>query len=391
MKTKIKIPFLQPNSRSLFYPRKAFWLCSICLSFSVLFILTACGANRPSTDLYLQTTPSQTIKTTSTPVDIPLSIVTKQPELIPEPTLPVEIDTILYTQHQDLFSLQAPDEWSIHENFNHVTFTAPQGEPRFEITVLNTGYPLSRKSFTNFIEIQEMKKAIELERYVEIERRPTSQNNSFTITKSFYVGGVLKRGASYYQQDNEGVFIADFWVEEKVFDVYQILLETVFSTVKLNRDAIVDLPVYSFDQATMHSNDYFSILRPPYWNYQRVEEKYTITETFISPDEKAVIQTLIYDDGQPISKKVAGELALALLRNNYTRKISVLEDKVLEDGREKLTWRSIPSTYQGITSFSTRQTGVFILTVMWGDDPDQYYQAILGDVFSSYKLEDITE
>jgi hypothetical protein len=391
MKTKIKIPYLQPNYRSLFYTREAILFRGICLSFSMLFILTACGSNRSSTDHNLKITPSPSSNTTSTPVDIPLSIATKQPELIRDPTLQDEIDTILYTQHKDLFSLQAPNEWSIHEDFNHVAFTAPQGEARFEITILNTGYPLSDKYFTNFIEIQEMKKAIELERYVEIERLPNSLSNSFTITKSFYEGGILKRGASYYQQDIEGVFIADFWVEDKVFEVYQILLETVFSTVKLNRETIVDLPMYSFDQATMHSNNYFSILRPPYWNYQRVEEKYTIAETFISPDENAVIQTLVYDDGQPISKKVAGELALALLRNNYTRKITVLEDRVLEDGREKLTWHSIPSKYQGITSFSTRQTGVFILTVMWSDDPDQYYQAILGDVFSSYKPEDITK
>lgn len=122
----------------------------------------------------------------------------------------------------------------------------------------------------------------------------------------------------------------------------------------------------------------------PYWGMRRVENEYSTVETFTSPDENAIIQTLIYDDGKPMSMKIAGELALALLRNNYTTDVILTKDEVLKDGREKLTWGSLDSNYQGLITFTTHGNAAQILAVLWDQDPEDYYETILNNVLSSY-------
>lgn len=355
---------------------------------ATLFFLTGCTARPSSTtlqDISLQSTALPTSRITQIPLisptyDISPDIKTSQP---------ADVKTMLYTHPEGLFSLQAPENWQVDQVSNTVSFSALQDDAIISITVVNTGYPLDNQAFMRFVETQESTKASELEGYIEIDRQVSPGDDSIAITKSFFIHNVIKKGASYYHRSGQVVCMADIQVDEVFYETYQNLFQDVYSSISLNEDAISKLPIYSFDQADMHSNGRFSILIPPYWSSSRTEENYAIVETFISPDEYAVIQTIIYDDGQPTSRTVASQLALALLRENYTKKITTFQDVIMGDGREKLTWSSSENGYQGITSVATRGTEVCILTIMWGNDPAQYYQTILESVYSSYTLEDL--
>ena len=110
-----------------------------------------------------------------------------------------------------------------------------------------------------------------------------------------------------------------------------------------------------------------------------------MVDTFISPDERAVVQMAIYDDGEPINGSVAGAFVRNLLRNYYAKDIIVTTYKYLPDGREELIWRSPGSNYEGMTYFDTRGTELYIYTVMTETDYKELYFNLLTLVLTSFQ------
>lgn len=324
-----------------------------------------------------------------------LSAATEEPSIkidLPTPTrssgshsgVSGNFETYLYSHPDRWFTFQAPEGWLVDHSPIGVTFVQPQGRQQIKAQVVNTGYPLEEAAFAELVEAREAAFARQYAGYVEIDRETIAPGSAILITKSYIDRDFLRTGQSYYQLQNQMVFAADFWTDEDNLPLYQELFRSVYSSATLDEEEVASLTIYSFGQGEPHSNGHFSILTSPFWQYHRIEGNSTIVETFTSPDEQAVIQTVIYDDGKPVSRGVAGELTLSLLRNSYTTDIMILNDTVLDDGREKLTWSSLDGSYQGITTFTTQGTTLNILTVMWDNDPERYYQTVLEKVIVSY-------
>ena len=108
-------------------------------------------------------------------------------------------------------------------------------------------------------------------------------------------------------------------------------------------------------------------------------------DTFTSPDENAVIQMIVYDDGKPISGSVAGAFVRNLIRNYYAKDIVVTSYRYLPDGREELIWNSSGSNYEGTTYFDAANTELIIYTVMSVPDFREIYSEILSNALNSFQ------
>lgn len=356
---------------------------------ALLLILDGCSFSSGS----LNSNPTETVVSTATVDQNSLPFGTSTPTVKPDDQIefPASQQSYLYTHPDDLFSLQAPEGWDIHNSSYGAEFVDPQSGSQLMVGVVNTGYSLDGDAFTKLVESRETANARKFDRYIIIDRQDGPPDFSRIIVKSYNDQGSINNGTTFYQCQNNIILIVDFWTDEEKFSSNQDFFAAVYASVNLHEEVITEMPVYSFDQASLQSNGYFSILVPPYWDYRRTEREYTIIDTITAPDEKAVIQTLVYDDGKSMSMIVAGDLALALLRNNYTYQIKIDNDELLKDGRELLTWHSLDDSYQGLTTFITRETAVYILTVMWGSDPDLYYQTVLESVLMSYTPDEVSE
>lgn len=358
------------------------WFGAVVL-FMVMVSLYGCNAgvkpSSPFSDMNFTSSPS----ITTTPSSFSFKIPTPTRSFDDPFSTPGKVETALYAHPGNLFNLQAPKDWTVQETLSSASFSNTRGEVQITVDSIFTGYALNEESFLRLVDNRETNNAKFLESYIEIDRQiPTP--SSIIIKKSFIDGGNVKTSATFYRYDQNAVLIVDFWANETSFLPYSPLFETVYASVEINEGAVKNLPVFSFDPTKLHSNGYFSIMISPYWGMRRVENEYSTVETFTSPDENAIIQTLIYDDGKPMSMKIAGELALALLRNNYTTDVILTKDEVLKDGREKLTWGSLDSNYQGLITFTTHGNAAQILAVLWDQDPEDYYETILNNVLSSY-------
>lgn len=354
----------------------------------LVFLLVACTPDQINTAQFPHALTTTTGLATPGLESNPLSL-TPTPYLpILDQVRPVNPETRLYAHSQGLFSVQVPADWSAQLYDTKVSFLSPQPGTKLDITVINTGYPFLPDAFSKFVDNQEKRKAIELEGYIELEQKNGPEDHSIIITHEYYANDAPVRTVSYYLLKDRAVGILDFSADPMVFSAYQGFIESILPTFQVDPLGVSKLPIYAFGQAKRFSDGYFSILTPPYWEYNKTETQTAIVETYTSPDETGIIQLLIFDDGKPVSRRAAGELALTLLRENYTRGIIILEDRVLQDRREMLVWTSQDKTYEGKTSFDIHQTGIIMLTLMWSNDPEGYIKSLLEEVFLSYMVED---
>ena len=116
-------------------------------------------------------------------------------------------------------------------------------------------------------------------------------------------------------------------------------------------------------------------------------------DTFKSPDEGAVIENIVYDDGTAFTGNQKAKFSLYLLNTFYSSTgkegdIKVSDDSIMKDGSERLTWTSKGGGYSGLSFLEVRNNGTTFLffTVDWGNDVQDTYIDTLNYVIESYKI-----
>ena len=143
-------------------------------------------------------------------------------------------------------------------------------------------------------------------------------------------------------------------------------------------------------------NDLYTIEVPADWEYQQTvdsENNYYYIDTFTSPDGGAVVENIVYDDGERFTGNQKGKFALYLLNTFYSSTgkegdIKVTDDSIMKDGSERLTWESREGGYSGISFLELRSNGTTFLffTVDWGNDVEDTYIDTLNYVIESYTI-----
>jgi len=139
-------------------------------------------------------------------------------------------------------------------------------------------------------------------------------------------------------------------------------------------------------------NNYYQIDLPSDWNHTQSKGDHYYIDTFKSPDSKAVVENIAYDDGTAFNGTDNGKFALQILNQNYSSTgkmgdIKVTDDSIQQDGSERLTWTSKGGGYSGLSYFEIRNKTTFLMfTVDWGNDSESTYIDTLDKVVSSYRL-----
>ena len=142
-------------------------------------------------------------------------------------------------------------------------------------------------------------------------------------------------------------------------------------------------------------NKLYQIQVPADWTYQQTvdtENNYFYVDTFTSPDNGAVIENIVYDDGKPFTGSDKSKAALFFLNNWYSNTgkegdIKVTDDSIQKDGSERLIWTSRGGGYSGISFLETRGSTTFLFfTVNWGNSVQDQYVDTLNQVIESYSI-----
>ena len=150
-------------------------------------------------------------------------------------------------------------------------------------------------------------------------------------------------------------------------------------------------------QTFTDQNDYYHIQLPSDWKYEQTvdkEDDYYYIDTFTSPDEHALIENIVYDDGTAFTGSDKSRFALYLLNTFYSDTgkegdIRVSDDSIQKDGSERLIWRSTGGKYSGTSFLETRgsaRTTFLFFTVEYDNDFKDTYLDLLNDVIASYTV-----
>ena len=138
-------------------------------------------------------------------------------------------------------------------------------------------------------------------------------------------------------------------------------------------------------------NDYLAIDLPGDWEYSQTvdaENDVWYWDVFASPDGRAGVESIVYDEGKPLN---TGKTALNWLHQNYSSTgqegdIRISDDSIQKDGSERLTWASKGGNYSGISFFEIRKpTAMLMFTVLWDDASAEQYGDVLDQVIGSYR------
>lgn len=319
----------------------------------------------------------------------PLSIPTVQP--IPSPTLSTvladeltpqsmffqEMDWGEYQHPNGLFSLKVPEEWLKAEDDSSATFSDAAGDKKLLVTVINNGLNLDEDIFQRVINAREKTLFETYEGYFEREREIDVSGKEAIIEKQFVLAGVPKVVTTAYYQSEQIVMVIDLWSDLSEMTEHDELFVMLTNGASLDYGASSQIDVTSLRQTHQVNHGNLTLDVPNYWQYRTTSAEYSVVQTISSPDEHLVIQLVTYDDGQQMSKNIASNFALLMLRDFYSTDIRITSDTMLADGRERLVWESVPANYQGVTYFETDDTTLLIFTILIDDEYIDFYEDML--------------
>ena len=138
-------------------------------------------------------------------------------------------------------------------------------------------------------------------------------------------------------------------------------------------------------------NNLFVIDIPSDWTYAHSTGDSIYYDTFKSPDELALVESIVYDDTSGYAASLKGKYALYLLNTVYSSTgqegdIRISDDSIQKDGSERLTWTSKGGGYSGISYLENRGSTFLFFTVEWSNSAEAQYRDTLGAVITSYHV-----
>ena len=360
-------------------------LLSIFLILILIFVFGGCQsldvnnlslgtAEKPGTP---QSTPTLVEPTSTSQPTREVPVATPTPTQKPEPKR--------YTHPENVFGLSIPVTWSASSGDELTRIVDPVSGSKINIEIIDTVFELDQDSLSRMVNAREVNVFGEYESYLETDRQSNNEELTFLVEKRLTEEGEPRTILSLYRQIGHYLLVLDLWSRLDYFEINETELTSILASLSVNESMFESEDIYGSILLTTFSNGSFSMEVPQYWNYRTTLADNSVVDTFTSPDQKAVIQMIVYDDGEPIDGSVAGAFVRNLLRNYYAKDIVVTSYKYLPDGQEELIWKSTGATYEGTTYFDARITSLIIYTVMYETDYKEIYSDLLTNALNSFQ------
>ncbi|MBN1310005.1 MAG: hypothetical protein JXB30_01210 [Anaerolineae bacterium] len=295
----------------------------------------------------------------------------------------------IFIHSSGAFAVYLPDGWVTEERDDGIAANDPDDTAALDISFTNIGVSVDDETLGIYIDAIEANWFASFENYNAYD--PEIQGDgSILMPKDVSSGGKTWTILSYYWQEGTVVYQQDFWVLEDLYDDYLDSLLAIANSMETDAAAGEDASLYAFRYSFTGPDGLFSFDVPYGLTYVREESDEdgmrVIIDSWTSPDGQMTVESLLYDEGEEVSRSLAGAIALELLRQFYASDLKVIDDLVQPDGSERLMWNSAEGNYSGTTFFETRGTSFLFLTWFADDDHYDLYEPIWLDLVESYDI-----
>lgn len=283
------------------------------------------------------------------------------------------------------FTIRLPEGWQVDERNYSVAAVESGNGASVQMYFDNVGVQFDTTTRDKYI------KAIEENFYgtyanYKLSSQEEQQDGSIGVFKTFDVDSVSFHISTYYWQAGTVMYIQDLWIPQSVYDSYIDPLLEVANSVKVDESAGANAHLFPLRYTFTGQNNLFEFQIPYGWEHTNGTAENTVVDTFKAPDGNSYIDNLVYDEGKEISRSAAGTVTRELLKQFYAKDIKFVDDKVQQDGSERLSWRSDSGGFVGQTFFEVRGASFLLLTWVVDKDFFDFNQPIWLDVLGSYKV-----
>jgi hypothetical protein len=174
--------------------------------------------------------------------------------------------------------------------------------------------------------------------------------------------------------------------------IYAMLFLAFNDSIEDEQSDYSKSPAYHDSWTFTDANDRFSIDVPIGWKTLIDEsmDDHVVRTQFRSPDDNAIIESIIWEPGGEIKLGSAADFLMDILRTSYAsdvNDIKITSEIVLEDYKsERITWISHSGGYAGMAYFEVRnKTQVVLLSIVWNRLFDDIYEPVLNSAVSTYR------
>ncbi len=263
-------------------------------------------------------------------------------------------------------------------------FRAPDEALFIEAQSTYTGYALEAFAFSAFVEGREGTLFADKPRFASVEQEVAANAGTARTVKQVELEGELWTVRSIYVQRGAWIHVLESRVLSDSYPAYEQALAGIEATFETPPDHPAGEAAYSWVVTFAGPQDRFSFDVPVPWKHEVLRANFVAVDSFIAPDGRAQVQSIVFDDGTTISRAAAGTLALAMLRDYYAEDVDVVDDLVQPDGSERLTWVSPSGEFNGVSFFETEGTTFLMLTLQYEAAFEDIYLDLLTYLVGTY-------
>jgi hypothetical protein len=355
------------------------WLMAV-VALTLAALACGGGAAEPSATPFPKPTQKNTPTESAQPTD--------EPQPTAETTSNNNLSSEAYTHDSGAFSINFPEGWEVDERDNSVFVNSPDAVASIEVSYTNVGFAFDAATLDAYIEAVENNWFAGFANYEQTAKETQSDGSIGVLHTLDLSDGTPQTVLSYYWQAGTVIYEEDFWADTSAYDGYEDLFIEVANSIQPDPDAAAEASPYALVYAFTDPNRLFEFNVPFGWTHTTYTEEHAVAERFASPDGLTFFENITYDDGQPITKAVAGQFALSLLKEFYqVQDIEVTADEVQQDGSERLDWNSPSGGLEGSSFFETRNDTTFLLlTWIVGSDNFDLFAPVWSELLSSYAI-----
>lgn len=293
-----------------------------------------------------------------------------------------EVSLIVFNHKSNLFSISIPPSWKINEEESFAIFSAPDESASIQATVVNTGIPLDETGITNFIENTERNNFSHLIGYIQLDNITNHESGLIRIKSQFSISNSVQELTSIYIHKGTAVFMLHLQTSKVHAQTYATLFDQIILSAKFIPENINQLIPYNIGFDFIGPNSIFKVSIPTSWFHERKPISNGVVDSFTSPDNQATIENFYYNDGNPIKKTQADQIASQLLLERYAKDVRINEIQNQPDGSIRWTWSSVRNHISGTTFYEIRGNAFLMISLYC----NTAYQSIFAPLFSSIIL-----
>lgn len=316
------------------------------------------------------------------PLPIPANVTAAQ--ALVNNSQPVSSELIEFIHQQRLFSMLIPTGWKIREEDSFATFTAPDETASILAAVENTGIPLDKAGFTNYISTTEMHNFSHLKDYKQAEAKMDDRLGIATVRSQFYLANEAQELSSIYIRKENVIINMRLQASLAEYPNLEKLFDQVTNSAKFDLDKASRLIPYNMVYDFAHPMNVFSLKMPTAWRYSREEFTNFAIDRFYSPDGAAWIENLTYDDGNVIKPSQAFTITANLVWELFAKDLRISEMKPQPDGSTRWVWRSDRNKIQGTTFYELRGTKFLMLSLITKKEAQEVFAPLFSSIILNY-------